>query len=915
MPLKLGTRIGLYEITGPLGKGGMGEVYRAKDTKLDREIAVKVLPNSLARDHDRLARFEREAKVLASLNHPNIATIYSLEESPEGQAIAMELVDGTTLQSPQPLDTALNYAKQIAEALEAAHDKGITHRDLKPANIMITPGGLVKVLDFGLAAVARPDAGQGADSPTLTLGMTEAGMIMGTAAYMAPEQATGSPVDKRADIWSFGVVLWQMLTGKHLFSGDTTAHILAHVITKSIDFAALPDTTPAPIRELLKRCLDRDVRTRLQVISEARITIQKYLADPKSATDAPAQTAGLPHQTHKLPWALAGVLGIVALGAVVWAMRAPSASGTTRLGSASLIMDLTPVETLGLPGQNASGRTLFAISPDGSTVIFVGAVDGKSMLYRRPIAEAAATAIAGTEGAEYPFFSPDGLWVGFAAQARPTERKLRKVALSGGPPIDLCALNGRPWGASWGSAGVIVFGDSGSLRTVSDSGGTPATLVERSQSALISPAMLPDGQTVLFTVQPSSYNWEEAHVDSIHIATKQRKTLLTNAMDARYSPTGHLVFMRNAALLAVAFDAAQVEVSGSPIPLLAGILQAVNAGNSANETGMGQFSLSGSGTLLYASGGIYPTPVSSLVRVDRTGKETKLADVKGSLYGLRVSPDGSRVVAYKTNDGSRAVDLWSYELPSGSATRLTSTGESLFPLFSPDGKSITYYLDRKNPGIYSLPTDGGSTPNLIAAQGKDERVMWPASWSPDGKWLAYLQSVGNVRQLFVRPMQPPGEAKAFAASTFNVQDAGFSPDGRWIAYRSNESGADEVYVQAFPGPGAKHPISLRGGTNPAWSRNGRELFYLQSVPASNTRTVNAVEISSQDGSRVGAPRVLFEGPYQSSTPLRSYDMTSDGQFIMMRVGEEPDQKVTKLNVVLGWAEELKRRVPSSTPAR
>lgn len=426
--------------------------------------------------------------------------------------------------------------------------------------------------------------------------------------------------------------------------------------------------------------------------------------------------------------------------------------------------------------------------------------------------------------------------------------------------------------------------------------------------------MLPDGQTVLFTEVALNLRWEDAHVDAINLTTKQRKTLLTNATDARYSPTGHLVFVRNAALLAVPFDATRVEVTGPPVPLLAGIMHSTNAPNSSDEVGMGQFALSASGLLLYASGDRYPTATSNLVRVDRKGVETKLAEIKGSLAGLRLASSDSRVVAFKTGDGSRASDIWMYELPSGNPTRLTSTGDSTWPLFSLDGKSLTFRNDGSDAGMYSL-TLGQNAPQRIL---EFKPGMAPASRAVDGKWLAYLQTVGSVLQIFVRPVQDSkldsGEPRQFSPSTFTQQDPFFSPDGRWIAYSSNESGANEVYVQSFPGPGEKHRISSNGGVNPAWSRNGRELFYIASRPGVSgpaTRSMMAVDFSTTGDFKAGTPRVLFEGPYGSTTPLRSYDVGSDGQFIMVRSQNPPDQPVTKLNVVLGWNEELKRRVSAN----
>ena len=507
-----------------------------------------------------------------------------------------------------------------------------------------------------------------------------------------------------------------------------------------------------------------------------------------------------------------------------------------------------------------------------------------------------------------PFFSPDGQWVGFA-----TRNKLKKVALSGGPPIELCDMTvaGAFYGASWGTAGVIAFSSPG-LRTVSESGGTPDQPLPN--IGALAPAMLPDGQTVLFTEVLSNGKWESAHVDAINLKTKQRKTLLTNAADARYSATGHLVFMRNAALLAVPFDAIRVEVTGAAVPLLAGVMQSTNAPNSAGETGMGQFAVSASGTLIYAAGDRFPSQTSTLVRVDRKGAETTLAEIKGYLGRLRLSPSGTRVVAFQTGDGSRASDLWMYEIPSGTPTRLTATGEARWPLFSADGKSVTFEAYGTSPGIYSLALGGGNAPQIVM-DGKDNRGLTAASWSTYGKWLAYLQYVnvgGGIRQIFVRPVRDStlgGEPRRFSPSTFNQTHADFSPDGHWIAYVSPESGTSEVYVQPFPGPGEKHRISTAGGTSPAWSRNGRELFYLRQPSRASTSSMMTVDVSTTGDFKAGVPRLLFEGPYLGSTPLRSYDVTADGQFIMSREQRPPDQPVTRLNVVLGWAETLSARAP------
>ena len=904
----------------------MGEVYRATDTNLKRQVAIKVLPAAVAADADRLARFQREAEVLASLNHPHIAHIHGLEKSGGTIALVMELVEGEDLsqritRGAVPLAEALPIGKQIAEALEAAHEQGIIHRDLKPANIKVRGDGTVKVLDFGLAKAMDPAGASSAEamnSPTLTARATEMGMILGTAAYMAPEQAKGKSVDKRADIWAFGVVLYEMLTGRRAFTGDDVSETLASVLKDTPPMDALPPGTPPRLTRLIARCLDRDLKTRLRDIGEARIEIARIEAGaPDSVVATVAAAAATPRSNSQrvLPWVFAGALAIVAAALAVPALRhLREASPATHV--TTLNLDLAPADRLGPTLFNGRpALTAFAIAPDGATIVFVGesiAPGGSrtTMLYRRLLADATTVAIPGSEGAAYPFFSPDGQWVGFAAGD-----KLKKVALSGGPPIELCDADGF-LGASWGSAGVIAFSSNPNLRTVSDSGGTPNPPVEpvphsRSRSL----AMLPDGKTVLVT-ELAGDKWDEAHVDAIDLTTKQRKTLLTNAADARYSPTGHLVFMRNAALLAVPFDATRVEITGAPVPVLAGVMQSINAPVGTSETGMGQFALSTSGTLIFAAGDRFPSPASTLLRVNRKGGETKLAQFAGALIGLRLSPSGSRAVVAQTRDGSRVSNLWMLELATGTPTRLTATGEAIFPMFSPDGKSVTFADFGTSPGIYSLPL-GTTNPPQLLMDAKDPLGLYAASWSPDGKWLAYLEpvkSAGRNLQIFVRAVRDAkldGEPRQFSPSTFVQADPKFSPDGRWIVYTSNESGVLEVYVQPFLGPGEKHRISSSGGTNPTWSKNGRELFYLRVPSASSTASMMAVDVSTAADFKAGVPHLLFEGPYNVTRPLRSYDVTADGQFIMSRQQLPPDQPVTRLTVVLGWAETLKARVPAA----
>ena len=630
MPLFAGDKLGAYEILAPIGAGGMGEVYRARDTKLAREVAIKVLPHHLAQDPERLARFEREAKVLASLNHPNIAQIYGIEE----RALVMELVPGETLKGPLPLETALSYARQIADALEAAHEKGITHRDLKPANIMITPAGVVKVLDFGLAAVAPASAGESdpADSPTLTMHATKAGMIMGTAGYMSPEQASGKPVDRRADIWSFGVVLWEMLTGHPLFTGETISHTLADVLKGEIDFKKLPPETPVAVRHLLQRCLDRDVKNRLQWIGEARIALEKPVGQ------AASQAAGLSPAAHgpvpqRWPWAVAGALAIVAAIALwaPWRNTRPTDRPLVRLD-----VDLGP----DVSSSSRQGTDVI-ISPDGTRLVYVS----QNRLFTRRLDQPKAAELAGTDGAFAPFFSPDGQWVAFFVQG-----KLKKISVEGGAAIALYDSVGTR-GGSWGEDGNIIAGvasASGGLSRIPSAGGalTPVTELAQAEVTHRWPQVLPGGKAVLFTAHNAfASGFDGANIEVMSLADHRRKTLVRGGTFGRYSPSGHLLYINKGTLFAVPFDLDTLAVRGTPSPVLQDI-----AYNPAS--GAAQFDLSRTGTLVYQSGGVAGGgEVFTVQWLDGAGKtEPLLAKADRYLYP-RLSPDGTRlaVVAAATS--------------------------------------------------------------------------------------------------------------------------------------------------------------------------------------------------------------------------------------------------------------------------
>jgi Tol biopolymer transport system component len=704
------------------------------------------------------------------------------------------------------------------------------------------------------------------------------------------------------------------------------------VLQRDADFDLLPSTAPPRVGQVLRLCLRKDPNQRVADIRDVRLALEGAFDMPAAAMSAAASV--LP-RASRVAWGIATIAVLVTASLVVPTLRHLREAAAPDRGVTSLAMSVAPSERLG-PTQffGRPSRTAFAISPDGATIVFSGeagpvgfgddpaaaaAAGRKTMLYRRPLGEAHATAMPGTEGAEYPFFSPDGASVGFAV-GTPTGNKLKKVALAGGPPIDVCDMavpasdtglrGGRIGGASWGPSNIIVFAFHG-LWMVSSSSGKPVAFVEEAPDArVLSPQILPDGKTVLFT-ELSAGDAENAHVVAVDVATKQRKTILTSAADARYSPTGHLVFLRKAALLAVPFDANRLKV-GAPVPLIAGIMQSTNAPNGNDETAMGQFDLSASGVLVYASGDRYPDVRNSLVRVDRKGVETKIAETPGSFYFLRVSPSGNRFVGARAGEGSRASDLWSYELEVGTSTRLTSTGDVPFVLFSPNGTTLMYTKRGSNPGIYTMPVDGSGSPQRVIDG--SPRVVIPLSWSPDEKWLATLEGVGDVSQIVVRPLRDgkpdTGEPRRFSPSTYEQRDAEFAPDARWLAYSTTESGASEVYVQPFPGPGRKRRISSNSGFNPAWSRNGQELFYLTVKPGdARVMRMMAVDVSTVGDLRIGIPHQLFEGSYNPSIPVRSYDVTPDGTFIMSRATWPPDQPVTLLNVVLDWASQLKARVP------
>jgi len=876
MPLTTGTRLGCYEILAPLGAGGMGEVYRAHDTKLDRDVAIKILPEGVAQDAERLARFEREAKVLASLNHPNIAAIYGVED----RALVMELVEGETPSGPLPVETALNYARQIADALEAAHEKGIVHRDLKPANIMVTAAGVVKALDFGLAAVVAQTSGSvsgdPAQSPTLTMGATQLGMILGTAGYMAPEQARGKPVDKRADIWAFGVVLHEMLTGRRLFAGEDVSETLAAVIKEEPRW----DGVPAKVQRLLKSCLEKDPKRRLRDIGDAWRLLE----------EAPGQP---PASQRSLPWKAASAALALALAVVLWvAWRA------TRPVDHPLMRFSADLGPDAVAGQHSTA----IISPDGTRIAFPARGPGGVQIATRLIDQSQATILSGTEGAADPFFSPDGQWIGFFA-----DQKLKKISVQGGAPFTLCEAV-YPRGAAWGEDGnIIVALDGLHLSRIPEAGGTPQIVAKPEDHGLRTyrwPQILPGGDTLLVTATNAAGNFEDANIAAISLKTGQLKMVQRGGYFGRYLPSGHLIYIHQGTLFAVPFDLKRLETSGVPAPQLQDV-----AGFPVS--GGGQLDFSQTGILVYLAGKSMPTS-RSLVWLDGAGKQAPLFTAPGPTLTPRFSPDGKRL-ALAVNG-----DISVYDLERGALTRITFTPGALnrSSVWTPDGRHIVF-APAAGGGLWWIRADGSGQPGrLLETIG----ITGPGSFSPDGKRLAFSQgSQATANDIWILPLDTtdpdhpkPGKPELFVGTPGNDVGPAFSPDGRWIAYASDESGSFHVYVRpsgASSGSGGKWQISTAPGRFPMWSPNRKELFFV-----SMDGHIQVAEYTVNGEAFVpGKPRQWCETPVSAVANNPNLDLAPDGKrFVAFPASEGGGADKASLHVtfLLNFFDELRRRMPT-----
>jgi serine/threonine protein kinase len=907
MALEPNSRFGPYEVVASIGAGGMGEVYRARDAKLHRDVALKVLPTEVAMDAERLARFRREAQLLAALNHPNIAHVYGLEESDGTTALVMELVHGEDLarrlaRGPVSVIEALAIARQIAAALESAHDAGIIHRDLKPANIKLSDDGAVKVLDFGLAkAVDAERQGELGNSPTITTpAMTQAGVILGTAAYMSPEQAKGRPVDKRADVWAFGCVLYEMLTGVRAFEGDDVTDTMAGILRAEPDWSKLPNDVPESVRQLIRGCLEKDRRSRVPDIGVAR-----YLLDERFSRNA---TQAVPSRPRPQPAALiAGAIALgVALGVVAMLTMPRFRSAAADSASPTGRFEVTPA----LPFYSTLVGGTLAIASDASFIVYVsGASAGDTSLVVRPLDQLTGTRLEGTNNARFPFVSPDNKWIGFFGAG-----EVKKVAVSGGAPVRICSYAGIARGATWGDDGTIVFGstlDLG-LMQVPATGGTPKpitrTLDQANRPMHVFPSFLPGGDSILFSVVPPGGSPSIAAID---VKTGAVSTVLDDGgFVPTYLPSGHLVFDRVGELRAMRFDRRSKTVSGDAVTVASGLFQSAQ--------GFSPFAISQNGVLVYqpASGRVGVTS-RTLVWVDRRGIETPLGLPTRSYEVARVSPDGTRIAVDSRDEDS---DIWIWDTVRRTLSRLTiGTTDEMAPLWSTDGQYVLYSSNRTGlPNIFRQRADGA---------GSVERLT-------DGRTTQFLTSIGNGgSELALFEFTDAGEDISIAdlrggklpvtATKVLIKNdsnhrygAEISPDGNWLAFHSNESGRYEVYVRPFPDvDGGRWQISANGGTRAAWSRDSKELFYLDADGRLTSVKVSVNDKKFSAGTPVQVLKTAYvAGQSARGLDLRSYDVSADGQRFLMIKDESkaPVSSSTPIVVATNWLDELKRRVP---PAR
>ena len=908
--MNIGNRLGSYEIVSALGAGGMGEVYRAIDTKLKRQVAIKILPTLFAADPDRLARLQREAEVLAALNHPNIAAIYGLEEADGVKALVMELVEGDDLslllgRGPLPLDEVLPIAKQLCEALEAAHEAGIVHRDLKPANIKRRSDGTVKVLDFGLA---RPSSREGtasatgrqqlANSPTITspATLTAAGMILGTAAYMAPEQVRGYAADRRADIWAFGVVLFEMVTGRRLFDEPTISDTLASVLKSTPNWGALPESLPPQLHALLRWCLEKDPKRRLQAIGDARVQIDRLIAGEADASPEKPKTA-TPTWQRVLPWAMAAAFAVATLVLVFGRGRSDEPASAVPVRVSALLGS-------GLSINAIPGTPVLTVSRDGTQIAFVAqkGATPPSRIYVRRLDDLDATAVTGTEGASAPFFSPDGDWIGFLAGGR-----LKKVPVTGGSAVDVAAAPGSR-GAAWADDGSIVLAlvRDDSLVRIPANGGTPVRVgaLVKGEATQRWPQLLGSGAVLFTSSRVPNAGYNQASLVVQPLPTGERKTILTGGFHGRYLSSGHIVYVQNGTLFARSFDLNRLEATGQAVPVIGDVMSDTN-------TGVAQFAVSDTGTLVYLAGESVTEGVD-IQWLDRDGKASPLRTSYANWWNLRFAPDRRRL-ALQITEGTD--DIWIYEWSRDVLTRVTgNAGDNTLPVWTPDGRRLVFASTRENkaPNLYWQRADETGGAARLTSSGNAQR---PGSWDPTGRYLVFEELDGqsklNVMMLEMEGDESSGwkagNPTAILHGTHNEYQPTVSPDGRWLAYVSDESGRDQVYVRPFRKAGGRVQVSVTGGRVPVWSPTSAEILY-GLVERNEGQIMIAPYSVKGDEFIAEKPRPWLGQRYQGRGPNRMFDIHPDGTRVALGpvIGPENRPHYDHVTMVFNLFEMLDR---------